>query len=1081
MTTSVHYINSAPRRWYAALALIIMMSTPLAIRGQAGNQGPGPLDLSNLEDISDSNHYIHIGYEKDSWVYKVGKFNAEITNGIPFNGTITGEMTSENKKRQIRIHSSVKSQTLTLQGATISHGFNQIFQVSNGAELTLEIGDNNSIAHNEQHFIVNYGTLTLEVENELTVYGITNGSLNQGADTGTLTINATKRLTVGNIINGKDSKLTLGGEIDVFSSKDNTALESWGTLTIEEGAQIRLRAINTTAISSTTALPFIEFAFGSAPGADQTLTVTPVGESKPAATFTTDGTGTHYAFPAEPNTLYTATLDGERLYSDKLSYFIIEDNTNPSMEGGFAAYRTSGRLYRYRIADGEPDTSQPLDLHQYRTDGDEAINLLYDDGMDGWTCDGMMFNGEINSSSSYADPFSTPFSIKAQSDNATLTLNAIDLQSEATALTIAGGHVTLKYKGYPFVGSTGAYGIQVKSGATCSILPNDDDGGTSNSFRCTGKEGVIHPDNDPATLKGLTLFTWAKVPQRVVFYTEEMEYLGNSPLSFASVGVNLPVPFEVKVGNHNSPQEGYLSTGTESDYTSHFPATPSDGVTQYIGMRNGPGEYSVIINDPEAGGSLTVMEEDGQGGYRPSESPEIASGSTAHIFLTLQKGYKLSTITYKGSGEGAQDQDMNEEEMLSGDYTAHYSFTMPQDLVTITATTAALTATTLPDNGAYTANSTDSDLLLKSGEGQTSTSITIANTGVKNVTFDGVSSSATTFGDQNSTPMPMKIRLEGENDLGEITINEGASLTLLAGTDATLTGTISNSGSLTDLTGLVSTVTLPDNTTLERQDPAKETPFSPGGYAELTADISLSSGSSLTPTMAYQWQTFSPDDECWITAPDDSRLRATGPQRTYRANTPGSYRCLVTAVVDISGKTVSTTLLTTAATVKRYAPPAEPSTYTVTLPSLTGAKSDPTAGTYSVTESDNFTFTLTLEPDYDQSTPQVTVNESVLPPGPDGKYTIKDISADQVIRITGIVKNTPTTIEQIANQTRIHAEGNTLLIGTPVAVGVRVISLAGTLIRDTAIPAGESRIHGLASGIYIVRLSNEIREKVIIR
>lgn len=276
----------------------------------------------------------------------------------------------------------------------------------------------------------------------------------------------------------------------------------------------------------------------------------------------------------------------------------------------------------------------------------------------------------------------------------------------------------------------------------------------------------------------------------------------------------------------------------------------------------------------------------------------------------------------------------------------------------------------------------------------------------------------------------------------------------------------------------------PGNITLERVDPAASTPIpSTDGYAELKAGITAPEGTQMNLT--YQWETFNAQAGTWSTAPDDSQLRNAS--NTYRTRTVGQYRCLVTATVTGDGGTTTTTTLTTPpVAVTPYVPPVtpptpQPATYTVTLPALVGASTTPAAGAHTVTEGDGFSFTLTLDADYDQSVPVVTVNGNALTPDASGKYTIADISANLTVAITGIVRNTTTGIEQVENATLIRAESGALLIRTPVSVTAQVIALTGNVVRTVRLPAGDSRVDGLASGIYIVRLSNEITKKVIIR
>ena len=350
------------------------------------------------------------------------------------------------------------------------------------------------------------------------------------------------------------------------------------------------------------------------------------------------------------------------------------------------------------------------------------------------------------------------------------------------------------------------------------------------------------------------------------------------------------------------------------------------------------------------------------------------------------------------------------------------------------------------------------------------------------IKLNEVTSAATLINGTGKT----NLTLSGTNSLGAVTIEPGNELTLTPGENAgdLVNTAVTNNGHFTDLTARVPTVTLPGNITLERIDPAASTPIpSTDSYAELKAGIIAPEGTAMDLT--YLWQIFNAQAGTWSTAPDDSQLRNAS--NTYRTRTVGQYRCLVTATVTgDGGTTTSTTFATAPAAVTPYVPPVtpptpQPTTYTVTLPALAGASTTPAAGAHTVTEGDGFSFTLTLDADYDQSVPVVTVNGNVLTSDANGKYTIADISANLTVAITGIVRNTTTGIEQVENATLIRAESGALLIRTPVSVTAQVIALTGNVVRTVRLPAGDSRVDGLASGIYIVRLSNEITKKVIIR
>lgn len=350
------------------------------------------------------------------------------------------------------------------------------------------------------------------------------------------------------------------------------------------------------------------------------------------------------------------------------------------------------------------------------------------------------------------------------------------------------------------------------------------------------------------------------------------------------------------------------------------------------------------------------------------------------------------------------------------------------------------------------------------------------------IKLNEVTSAATLINGTGKT----NLTLSGTNSLGAVTIEPGNELTLTPGENAgdLVNTAVTNNGHFTDLTARVPTVTLPGNITLERVDPAASTPIpSTDGYAELETGITAPESTPMNLT--YQWEIFNAQAGTWSAAPDDSQLRNAS--NNYRTRTVGQYRCLVTATVTgDGGTTTSTTFATAPAAVTPYVPPVtpptpQPTTYTVTLPALAGASTTPAAGAHTVTEGDGFSFTLTLDADYDQSVPVVTVNGNVLTSDANGKYTIADISANLTVAITGIVRNTTTGIEQVENATLIRAESSALLIRTPVSVTAQVIALTGNVVRTVRLPAGDSRVDGLASGIYIVRLSNEITKKVIIR
>lgn len=164
-----------------------------------------------------------------------------------------------------------------------------------------------------------------------------------------------------------------------------------------------------------------------------------------------------------------------------------------------------------------------------------------------------------------------------------------------------------------------------------------------------------------------------------------------------------------------------------------------------------------------------------------------------------------------------------------------------------------------------------------------------------------------------------------------------------------------------------------------------------------------------------------------------------------------------------------------------YVPPVPtPTYYTVTLPALIGATTNPAAGRHEVERWNNFLFALTLDADYNQSLPLVKANGTVVTPRPsDGKYVISSVRADQTITIDGIVKNTPPVGNaEIETDNRIYTANGVLYIHVAQPVEAQIVTFDGSVLRSLSLPAGETTVIGLGQGLYIVRLGNGTTEKV---
>lgn len=163
-------------------------------------------------------------------------------------------------------------------------------------------------------------------------------------------------------------------------------------------------------------------------------------------------------------------------------------------------------------------------------------------------------------------------------------------------------------------------------------------------------------------------------------------------------------------------------------------------------------------------------------------------------------------------------------------------------------------------------------------------------------------------------------------------------------------------------------------------------------------------------------------------------------------------------------------------------PPVPTVYYTVTLPSVEGAATDPVAGEYEVEAWGNFRFYLTLDKEYDQSEPVITTDrgETITPRNSDGAYIIKYVRNDVEIFIDNIVKNPdPVANETIAtDDIKVWAAKGYLHISSPTAQKAQVYNLTGSLVKQADIPAGDTEWQ-LPAGIYIIRVG-AARQTVIL-
>lgn len=328
------------------------------------------------------------------------------------------------------------------------------------------------------------------------------------------------------------------------------------------------------------------------------------------------------------------------------------------------------------------------------------------------------------------------------------------------------------------------------------------------------------------------------------------------------------------------------------------------------------------------------------------------------------------------------------------------------------------------------------------------------------------------------------IKLAGEVNLGAVTNSGTMTLDAAEGAEVKYTS-IANEGTFTDNTGSITKVT--GNAALEITPQPASSEIKPGGKLTVEAP-----GADVA-TVSYTWEKQN-EDGSWtqkkplpetkpalLTTKSALSLRAAEADNEFTINKgdEGTYRCKVKreVEVEVNGvKTTVTTTLTTKTDVTTKADlPSVPSiaNYSITLPSVEGAATNPFAGLYTVTEGESFAFTLTLDKEYDQSKPVVKAGDQVIAPTADGKYEIKSVGSDLTISITGITKNAPAVgnAEVETDAVRAWASDGALHIYSPRPTTAYIVSFDGKYKMVSV--AGEITISDMPKGIYVIRIKDK--------
>ncbi|WP_075558463.1 InlB B-repeat-containing protein [Parabacteroides timonensis] len=175
--------------------------------------------------------------------------------------------------------------------------------------------------------------------------------------------------------------------------------------------------------------------------------------------------------------------------------------------------------------------------------------------------------------------------------------------------------------------------------------------------------------------------------------------------------------------------------------------------------------------------------------------------------------------------------------------------------------------------------------------------------------------------------------------------------------------------------------------------------------------------------------------------------------------------------------------VTVTATFKEKPVDPTPVYYTITLPAIEGAITNPSAGRHEVKERDDFGFYLAIEDGYrESSVPVVTADGDVITPRvSDGKYIIQYIREDINIEISGIVKDQATDNMPLPSGFSISITNGVFRVTVPHATRLYLTDTVGRLLLSRQLPAGDTYIEGFASGVYFLVLEGQCGQKIILK
>ncbi|WP_075558464.1 InlB B-repeat-containing protein [Parabacteroides timonensis] len=157
--------------------------------------------------------------------------------------------------------------------------------------------------------------------------------------------------------------------------------------------------------------------------------------------------------------------------------------------------------------------------------------------------------------------------------------------------------------------------------------------------------------------------------------------------------------------------------------------------------------------------------------------------------------------------------------------------------------------------------------------------------------------------------------------------------------------------------------------------------------------------------------------------------------------------------------------------------------YTITLPAIEGAITNPPADRHEVKERDDFGFYLAIEDGYrESSVPVVTADGDVITPRmSDGKYIIQYIREDINIEISGIIPDNDTANASLSSGFGISTSDGILCVTVPYATRMYLTDTVGRLLLSRQLSVGDTYIEGFAVGVYVIIFEGQKGKKILLK